>query len=190
MVFDLQLPAARILDFDIENRPISYGGGDWTFADVTAIAAGWTDEGHSAVDVRLIGEVDYQEMLLWFSDLWNDSDIVTGHYITRHDVGHIQGALVEFGMPILQPKLVSDTKEHLIGFTGISKSQENLCLYLGIESPKEHMNEFTWRQANRLTDEGLQETKRRVVGDVRQHMDLRAELVSRGLLKPPKYWEP
>lgn len=190
MVLDIHIPAQRILDFDIENRPISYGGGDWTFADITAIAAGWANEGPDSIEIRQIGVHSYQGMLKWFSELWAQADIVTGHYILGHDIGHIQGALVEFGMPTLGQKMVSDTKNNLIRFTGISKSQENLCQYLGIDAPKEHMNEYLWRQANRLTPEGLMETSRRVVGDVKQHMEMRSEMVRRGLLKPPRVWNP
>jgi hypothetical protein len=33
----------RVLDFDIENRPLTYLGSDFTTAEVTAIAWAWTD---------------------------------------------------------------------------------------------------------------------------------------------------
>ena len=33
----------RVLDFDIENRPLSYLGSDFTTAEVTAIAWAWCD---------------------------------------------------------------------------------------------------------------------------------------------------
>ena len=45
----------KILDFDIENRPLSYGGQDFTFSDITAIAASWINE--NKVHVWALGEV-------------------------------------------------------------------------------------------------------------------------------------
>ena len=49
-----------------------------------------------------------------------------------------------------------------------------------------------WLQTNapeRLTPEGLAEVRRRVVGDVQQHIEMRAELLRLGYLAPPKVWK-
>jgi hypothetical protein len=53
-VFELQ-PAERlrVLDFDIENRPLSYLGMDFTTAEITSIAASF--EGSREIHTWLLG---------------------------------------------------------------------------------------------------------------------------------------
>jgi hypothetical protein len=182
----------RILDFDIENRPLSYLGQDFTTADITAIAWGWTDRPKS-IECWVQTKETYQSvdlMLGQFRKMWDEADIVTGHYILMHDLGHINGALIEFGFPQLTQKLVSDTKVHLRKFTGLSKSQENLGELFKLEAQKFHMNTPRWREANRLTPEGIELTEQRVKDDVRMHMQLRKVLIEKDMLKPPKIWRP
>jgi hypothetical protein len=115
----------RVLDFDIENRPLSYLGSDFTTAEVTAIAWAWTDQPEN-VTVYLLGETDLIDILKRFVEAFNRADIVTGHYITGHDLPMINGALMECRLPVLGDKRVSDTKTDLIRSKGISLSQESL----------------------------------------------------------------
>jgi hypothetical protein len=178
----------RVLDFDIENRPLSYLGQDFTTAEVTAIAAGFV--GETKVQCWLLGPVTAKAMLEGFRAMYDQADIVTGHYIRKHDLPIINGALIELGLPPLAPKLSSDTKLDLIRFYGISKAQENLAQMLGLAEEKTHMSNASWREANRLTARGLAKTRARCVGDVLQHMAMREKLVRRGLLGRPKVWRP
>ena len=178
----------RVLDFDIENRPLSYLGQDFTTAEVTAIGAGWADQ--ARVHCWALGEVDGVEMLGEFRALYEQADLVTGHYIRKHDLPILNGALMEHGLPTLGPKLTSDTKLDLIKRKDLSASQESLADIYGVESPKEGMSQAAWREANRLTPAGIKETKRRVIGDVKQHRELRVALLAAGALKPPKVWTP
>lgn len=182
------LSNARILDFDIENRPISYWIPDRPSAEITAIA--WSWNGSNRFSCRLLGDGTVPEILQDFVAAYNRADIVTGHYIRKHDLPIINGALIENNMPVLQPKLTSDTKLDLLRLKDLPVSQEALAAYLQIEAPKVHMTQHDWRQANRLTPEGLKLTRERVVGDVRQHQLMRAELLARGLLRTPKRWAP
>jgi hypothetical protein len=177
-----------ILDFDIENRPLSYMGNDFTSADITAIAAGFV--GEDDVAVWALGEVTTEEMLRYFVSLYNEADIVTGHYIRKHDLPIINGALLEFGLKPLEPKLASDTKCDLIKFKDLSKSQESLSDLLGLPEPKHHMSQAEWRRANRLTPEGIEATKKRVVQDIQQHKELRAKLIEADFLNKPRLWSP
>jgi hypothetical protein len=177
---------AAILDFDIENRPLSYLGMDFTTAEITAIACKWV--GQDAHMCWLLGEDDPLRMLEQFRHVYSAADLVTGHYIRNHDLPIINGALVEYDLEPLPRMMTCDTKNDLVGFKGISKSQENLCAMLGIEAPKVHMNTPAWREANRLTRKGLTLTEERVVGDIYQHEQLRAALLDRGLLKDTKPW--
>lgn len=178
----------RILDFDIENRPLSYLGPDFTTTDITAIATAWVGSNKVDVWVQTKDDRSRKTMLRNFVERYNDADIVTGHYILRHDLPIINGALIDEGLPPLGPKMVSDTKVHLIGFAGISKSQENLGGAFGLKAPKVQMNTPAWRLANRLTRDGTMLSASRVRGDVIQHMELRRILIGRHLLKPPTMW--
>jgi hypothetical protein len=190
----LSVDAPRILDFDIENRPLSYLGQDFTTSDITAIACSFHDDGYVycwLLGEMVNGEAFPQQQILWrFHELYRQADIVTGHYIRAHDLPIINGALLEHGMPQLEPKLTVDTKLDLTTAKGVSKSQESLAAMLGIEAPKITMTQADWRSANRLERAGLDKTFRRVTGDVIQHKQMYAELVRRGLLGPPKLWTP
>src|SRR5688572_8235916 len=75
----------RVLDFDIENRPLSYLGSDFTTAEVTAIAWAWCDSPED-VTVYLLGEHELSFILTSFVEAYRQADLVTGHYITGHDL--------------------------------------------------------------------------------------------------------
>lgn len=179
----------RVLDFDIENRPLSYWRPDRPTAEVTAIAWAWVDDPFT-VHAAVLGRATAEQMLNAFLDAYNAADMVTGHYIRNHDLPIVNGALTELGLPNLGPKLSQDTKNDLIKWADIPKSQEHLAEMLGVPAPKVGMSQHRWREANRLTERGLEATYERVTGDVRQHMALRAELLKRGLLGAPRVWRP
>jgi hypothetical protein len=193
---------ARILDFDVECRPLSWYGGDWVSKDVTAIAWAWVSPRDPAKTlgpvecVLLEGELagfdlDYQarEMLWLFRQAYDQADVVTGHYVRGFDLPLLNGMALELGEPMLGPTLVQDTKLDLVRVHGLSKSQENLGALLGLRHPKIGMTQSAWRAANRLDGPGLEMTHKRVTGDVRQHVELRAALLSRGMLAPPRRWD-
>lgn len=176
----------RILDFDLENRPLSYLGNDFTTDEITAIACSWV--GEDVVHCWLLGQVTLLEMVVGFLEFYNQADIVTGHFIRRHDLPHLNAACMELGLPVLQSKMTSDTKIDLVKRKGLSASQENLSHMFGLSHGKEHMSQIDWRMANRLTPEGLARTRERVVGDVQQHKELRVRMIQAGLLGPSKMW--
>lgn len=72
----------RILDFDIENRPLSYWQPDRPSAEVTAIASCWVDD-LTSMEVLLLNPEDDgpRDILLKFLERYNQADMVTGHYI-------------------------------------------------------------------------------------------------------------
>ena len=177
----------RVLDFDIENRPLSYLGSDFTTAEITAIAWAWVDQPEDVTCV-LLGIDDPVSMLQRFVAAYDQADMVTGHYITGHDLGHINAALMEYQLPTLGDKLVQDTKTQLVRRKGLSGSQENLAAMLLLAHDKVKMNQIKWRAANRLTPEGMALTRERVCGDVQQHIELRAKLLALGYLTPPVRW--
>lgn len=182
----LKLPAAKILDWDIENRPLSYLGQDYTTAEVTAIAASFGPK--KKMHCWLLGKDSLLDILENFRELYDQADIVTGHYIRAHDLPVVNGALIELGRPGLAPKLVSDTKLDCIKTKYMSMSQESLGAMLGLAAPKYHMTQADWRAANRLQQIKL--TRKRVTADVIQHMELRQVLLEMGVLGPPRIWYP
>lgn len=178
----------RILDFDIENRPLTYIGNDFTTSDVTAIAARFVDR--RRMYCWLLGRHSYRAMLGGFRELYDQADIVVGHYIREHDLPILNGAMIEFGLPALGPKLTCDTKLDYVRAKGVSESQENMSEEFGVDAPKVHMSGHGWRIANRLEAKGIRLAKARVTGDVNQNILLREALLKRDLLGPPQVWRP
>jgi hypothetical protein len=177
----------RVLDFDLENRPLTYLGSDYTTAEITAIAWAWCDKPQDVTCV-LLGEMTLRDMLLDFMRAYNQADVVCGHFLRGHDLLMVNSACIEQQLPALSDKYVQDTKVAMIRGKGISRSQESLAAMLGLECPKVHMTQADWREANRLTPAGLARRRERVVGDVRQNIELRAEMLKRGWLGPPTLW--
>jgi len=219
----------RVLDFDIENRPLSYWIADRPTAEITAIASCWADDPETmevlllappepfsyAADIapalarkfvkaavawaqalEIIGAevgaylIDGEEMLRRFVPRYDEADLVTGHYIRAHDLPIINGALMEYGLPQLTEKMTCDTKLDMFTKADIPATQEFLSKTLGIPIEKVNMTQTDWRTANRLTPEGIEATSKRVSTDVLQHMLLREEMLQRGMLGPPRVWNP
>lgn len=178
----------KILDFDIENRPLSYWY-DRPTAEITAIASCWAND-MSTLTVTLLGIDEPEAILQQFVDRYNEADMVTGHYIRRHDLPIINGALMEYGMGKLEPKLTCDTKLDMYKKGDIPATQEYLGELFGLDFDKVPMSQHKWRQGNRLTPEGIEATKKRAAGDVYQHMALRNYMVEHSLLRSPKVWRP
>ena len=180
----------RILDFDIENMPLTYWIDDRPTALVTAIAWSWV--GAREVECRLLTHDpdSTMDMLTAFEEAYQDADIVTGHYIRRHDLPILTGAFVENGLLPLEPKLAQDTKLDLINWKDLPQSQEYLASMYGLSRPKHHMSQHEWREANKLTPEGLELTRKRVVSDVKQNKQLRQFLIDQGVLAAPTLWSP
>lgn len=180
----------RILDFDIENMPLTYYAPDYPTAQITAIASAWSDDPKGTIEVCLLGEDSYEDMLQHFMLRYREADMVAGHYIRKHDLPHINAALAELGLPTLGAKLVSDTKEDLISWRGLPKNQEYLSAMLKAKQKKVAMTQFDWRDANRMTEDGLARTRKRVTTDVLGNLQMRKKMIERGLLKAPRLWTP
>lgn len=180
----------RILDFDIENRPLTYLGENYTTGDVTAVAWSWVGMEKVYCELQTKKEGSLEKMLRRFREAYEQADMITGHYIRGYDLPVLNGAMMECDIRHLGPKLACDTKLDLLKRKYISVSQENLSEMLGLEEPKVHMNTPKWRRANRLTPEGVELSRIRCVGDVVQHKELRLELLRRDWLKGPSVWRP
>lgn len=178
----------RVLDFDVEARPLHWIAGDYVSKEITAIAWAWTDRPDD-VTCYLLGDTAPARMLAAFVEAYDSADLVTGHFIRGYDLPMLNGSLTEYGMPPLKDKLTSDTKLDLVRRQGLSNSQENLGAMLKLEHDKVKMDQRKWRDANRLTPEGLALVKERVIGDVKQHIEMRRRLLALGYLSGPVLWK-
>jgi len=178
----------RILDIDTESRPLHWITSDYMSQEITAMAWAWTDQPDD-VTCYMLGDVDTPTMMGAFRAAYDQADMVTGHYITGHDLPLIQAMLTEYHLPLLSDTLVQDTKVHLVKRRGLSSSQENIAAMLLLEHDKVRMNQAKWRAANRLTPEGKDESRKRVIGDVQQHIEMRAKLLELGYVSRHVKWK-
>lgn len=181
----------KILDFDMETRKVGFHNGGRFKPDgcePVVLAASW--HGEDAVNVWSLSttwkEKDLRKLLEGFVELFNEADIVTGHYISKFDLPIINGSLLEFGYEPLDKKLMVDTKTDLVMTAGLSQSQENLSSLKQLDSSKFHMNDNMWRSLCRLTPEGLELARTRVTTDIAQHKELYSAL--QPWLGSPKHW--
>lgn len=191
------VPAQRTLDLDLENRPLNYAGhDDFTFSEITAIACAdlyvLTNGRHKGQNVKcwLLGEDHPLTMLEEFRERYIAADLITGHNLLKHDLPILNGAMLEYGLGPLPPRLVSDTYLHLKKRAGVSASQASLAAMLGIKAPKVSMSQTDWRLANRLYEEGIEKTRARCIGDVVQHIAMRKVLLEREWFRAPRMWSP
>lgn len=178
----------RVLDFDCEARPLHWIASDYVSKEITAIAWAWTDD-PAHVSCVLLGDTDPVSMLEQFRAAYDQADLVTGHFIRGYDLPMINGAMTEYQRPALGDKLSHDTKIDLLRRAGLSSSQENLGAMLHLAHGKVKMDQRTWRDANRLTPDGLAAARERVIGDVQQHIEMRRRLLELGYLGPPVLWK-
>lgn len=177
----------RVLDFDCEARPLGWYAGDETHKETTVIAWCWWGSKPAA---KALSKDDRSRlsMLRSFRRVYDEADMVVGHYIRKFDLPLVNAMLVEVGEPPLSQKLTHDTMLDHLKIHGLSKSQENLCAMYGVEEEKVHMTVADWRRANRLQDVG--KSVERAVFDVVQNMALYDYEAAHRLLGPPKVWRP
>jgi hypothetical protein len=179
------------LSFDCEARPGAWIGGDFVSRSLTAIAWRFHDEDETHTTILSRRDRSTKRLLQEFLPAYNDADVVTGHWILGFDLPLLNHELQDNAMPLLQPKLVVDTKASLAKGIGGSKSQENLGAQYGLAHPKIPMNTPGWESWNMwLSEKGRDAVLERVIGDVDQHVELYRRLQGLGYLAPAKVWKP
>lgn len=139
--------------------------------------------------MRALPEVSNKDMLAEFWEVYNSADLVTGHYIRRHDLPILNAELVEWGLDILPSKMTSDTKLDMYKRAGQPATLEHLAAMLEVTGEKYGMSQMMWRKANRLDDpQWVEYAKKRVSSDVALQMEVRDAMLERGLLKSPSMW--
>ena len=189
----IKVGTAKVLGFDIENMPLTYYAPDYPTARITAIGM-QLGANRKSIHVCVIDPVNGtgcspDEMANHFLDRYDEATLVTGHYIRKHDLPHINAMLFEQGFTGgLEAKLTSDTKDDMPTWKGLPKNLEYLAAQLEVKTPKKHMTQKDWREANMFSPVGLAATTERVRKDVIAQLGLRAELIKRGWLGQPKMW--
>lgn len=174
----------RGLAFDVENKPGTYGPGDYTHPKVTAIGWQFLDEkrAHSVVLQRdnAASTVASCEV---FREAWDQADFVVGHNIRRHDRKILDGLFTALGIPMLSHRRMVDTYLDQPKMEGLSRSLENLAARWGCPEKKLPLSEYDWERAYDGVPEGVSIMRKRVESDVRISIWLYRELLARGLFK-------
>ena len=177
---------------DIEARPGPWGGGDFTFRSMLSIAAGFESPAgytQSGISYLAPGFLKY-ELERLIMPLREGNVLVVGHNAIKYDLPMLNGTLVKLSLQPLPPLLVSDTYAHLVKSDyAYSKSLGNMAERFGIQA-KGSMSEYAWERAYAGDPEYLERLKRYNIGDVETTLALRAILLQRGMLKPPRVWKP
>ena len=184
---------SRILDFDLECRPGFWYGGDWVSKIIAAAAWKWVGEKGRVRSEVVIGlsKVEMLRVVKAVSDAIREADVVTGHYIRGFDLPLLNGAMMRLGLPSMPVVMAQDTKTDLDRAHGLSKSLENLGAMFELRHPKVHMGLQSWEDGLVFFEPaGLIEVRKRVEGDVLEHVELRARLLAEDRLSPPAVWTP
>lgn len=189
----------RTLCFDLENRPLAYWYDGNATSEITAFAWKWDHEKivHSMLlrrdgwfDSGVGTHVDDELAYEMFVFELGQADVVYGHNIRRHDLPMLQAGLLRRQLPILPSLLTSDTLVDYPKRAGMSRSLENLAAMYELGGEKYHMSQPAWEKANRLSDDGLELARKRVVSDVLLQEKLRNKLLELQILKPARMWNP
>lgn len=181
--------ADRLVVVDVENKPGTYGPGDFTHAKLTAI--GWMPVGaerkkmRSPVEGRVLRRWDPESMVdvaAEFREVWNEADRIVGHNFRRHDVGILNGWLYGLGLPLLSSKPIIDTYLDQPKLRGISRSLENLGERWECPVKKPHLPEHVWEAAYDGVPWGVERMLHRVMADCVVNEWLYHELARKGLL--------
>jgi len=174
----------RGLVFDIENKPGTYGGGDYTFPKVTAIGSLFLDEDHPRGWVLNRKDPPQNKSACEeFRSEWGKADYVIGHNIRRHDRKILDGLYTSLGLALLEPKRMVDTYLDQPKMSGFSRSLENLAARWNCPEKKFSLSEYDWERAYDGIPEGVTLMRDRVMSDVRINAWLYHELLRRSLLK-------
>jgi len=180
----------RLLTLDWECLPGHWIGSDYTSRIITALAWSWSDS-PDRIDVKTHYDNTRVDMAETFRILLENADVVTGHWVTGFDLPVGNGARLRENLPPLQGVVwASDTKAHLSKTSGRSLSQQNLAASLGCKAPKIQVTLKDWEEFNLRTAGYREAGEERVVGDVKQHMEMRAKLIKLGWLTSPQRWTP
>lgn len=180
----LRVRKLRGLVFDVENKPGTYGPGDYTHPKLTAIGCMYLDRKRPLG--WAFGREDEDEMraaALAFAAEWEQADFVVGHNARRHDRKILDGFYTMLELPLLPRRRLVDTYLDQPKMVGLSRSLENLADRWECPIRKMHLSELDWERAWDGHEDGIALMKRRVKSDVQIDAWLYHQLVERDLLR-------
>lgn len=172
------------LAYDIENKPGTYGPGDYTHPKVTAIGCRFLDGKQGWAWCFRRDDVEKcRAQAEEFRGFWDKADFVLGHNIRRHDQKILDGLYTSLDLPLLDRKRQVDTYLDMPKMQGLSRSLENLSERWACPVKKLHLSEYDWERAYDGIPEAVELMRQRVLSDVDISIWLYEELLSRGLLR-------
>lgn len=178
----------RLLDglvVDVENKPGTYGPGDYTHPKLTAV--GWCSIERESDETtgRCLVRTDVDGMRAIAEELrvvWDAADFVVGHNMRRHDRKLLDGWFYALDLPLLSRKRIVDTYLDQPKLAGLSRSLENLTSRWGCPILKPHLEEHVWEAAYDGVAWAVDVMERRVRADVAINRWLYWQLVDRDLV--------
>lgn len=181
---------ARILDFDVETVAAGFADPDWVPQKITCVAWSWI--GSDRVESRICGPFGIfgqpghrRIMLMSLLEQIRAADMVTGHNLERFDLPVINAECMRLGLGPIKSVFVQDTMR-VFRAKGFKKGQDNLGRLLKIENEKLALDWQAWQDG--YDEKGWETIRRRAESDVLMHKEMRAEMIRRDLLKPPRTW--
>ena len=168
---EIEKPAPRILNLDVENGPKwGWGPGGYTYSAVFCIGRKWVGESEKTtttvlVDWRQDDETVRQILAPVYADI-AAADAFLGHNFS-HDTGLLVGTAKDFGMPLPDvAKPIIDTMRSVPKSEGAMRSLEALCEQFDL-GEKPHLPPYAWVEAwIRWKPEALNRVRHRCFMDV------------------------
>jgi len=169
--------AARVLDFDTENRPGFYWYDEKCSDILHTIACAWVDDpkdNHvwqlrwSRIRGLHFPDSDY----LRFKRIVESADIVTAHNVKRHDIPLLNAHADRNGLPRIAWPFVVDTLQDIKATKGMPRSQEYLADRHELHERKMHVGMSIWERASCGEPEACQIVADRCLSDVLSHIEL------------------
>ena len=199
----------KVLDFDVETVAAGFADPNWVPQKVTCVSWSWIGSG--VVESLVCGPLGFfgrpelrREMLAPLLAEIDKADYVTGHNLERFDLGVVNAECMRLDLPPITKVLVQDTMR-VYRSKGFKKGQDNLGRLFHTLEQKLSLDWQAWQDAYDEIgpDTGLAERlldpnsspmfmwptiRERAQSDVVMHMQLREELLLRGILKKPRLW--
>jgi len=186
----LPAPNGTILDLDIETVSAGFDDPEWVPQKITCVAWSWV--GEDGVESRICGPDGLfgrperrAEMLAALLEQIGKAGTLTGHNIARFDLRIINAEAMRLGLNPVRRARVQDTMR-LVRAKGFKKGQDNLGLLLRVQDEKMALPWQAWQDA--YDEDGWATIRQRCESDVVMHKQIRAELLSRGWLRPAVEW--
>lgn len=196
----------RLLCFDIETMPVGFS--DWDpEAEIVAICSYWIGE-KAKPKYWLVRPENVKQTLKEFQQEYKQADLVVGQYIRKFDLPTINGALMMHGLPMLEQKMTSDTKDDWGKKRGVSASLESFLVYYQTmdrmvnvhgKMYKAHLGKAHWRliyralcslRSDTWSQAQLALLRSRCEGDVIATAKVFKKMTKLGHLSAPKVWRP